>query len=221
MKEALANIKVWQNQWVGRYVTRYFKDGRKLVPFRALVVEYLAPEEKGDVPLWHILHEDKDEEDLEEHEVREGLENELKAQKERKRRAADESEEEEEEEEERTATLWPHAASRQIWRATVCGSSGGDSVAQPSAATLALCLIQLVDHLVAFGVCSWKSLSGAAFLGKGASNRHLLWHEAVGTAGKKSGGSGGSGGGGRKGKKSTADATKAKSAKDAKSRRKK
>ena len=117
---------------MGQHVTRYFKEGRKMVPYRALVKEYFKPEGKGDLPLWHIQHEDGDEEDLEEEEVREGLANDLKAEKERKRQAAAaaraEEESDDEDDDERNGTLWPGKLERKRWRDSV-------GAPQPSAPT--------------------------------------------------------------------------------------
>ena len=160
VKEALDNIKVWQTKWVGQHVTRYFKEGRKMVPYRALVKEYFQPEDKGDLPLWHIQHEDGDEEDLEEQEVREGLANDLKAEKERKRQAAAAARAEEsdgDDDDERNGTLWPGKLERKRWRDCV-------GAPQPSAPTLALCLAKLLDHFVGFGVCRFAALASCCSL---------------------------------------------------------
>ena len=132
-----------------------------MVPYRALVKEYFKPEGKGDLPLWHIQHEDGDEEDLEEEEVREGLANDLKAEKERKRQAAAaaraEEESDDEDDDERNGTLWPGKLERKRWRDSV-------GAPQPSAPTLALCLAKLLDHFVGFGVCRFAALASCCSL---------------------------------------------------------
>eukprot|EP00939_MAST-03C_sp_MAST-3C-sp1_P001151 g1151.t1 len=58
-----------KGQYVGWKIVRMF-NGR---PVAADVVGYLKPDDEDDPELWHIVHEDGDEEDLEKHEVEEGV----------------------------------------------------------------------------------------------------------------------------------------------------
>ena len=77
-EEAALAAEGWRaegHKWVGKRVLRYF-DGDK--PSAGVIVRWL-PADGDDEALWHMVHEDGDEEDLDEKEVKEALRNEAEA----------------------------------------------------------------------------------------------------------------------------------------------
>ena len=74
-EEAAEGWRAEGHKWVGKRVLRYF-DGDK--PSAGVIVRWL-PADGDDEALWHMVHEDGDEEDLDEKEVKEALRNEAEA----------------------------------------------------------------------------------------------------------------------------------------------
>lgn len=72
------------HEWIGRKVQRVF--GRRVV--LGTVIAW-APPANEDAPLWHVLHEDGDEEDLDEDEVRDNLVDEAALEAARQEKAAE------------------------------------------------------------------------------------------------------------------------------------
>jgi hypothetical protein len=84
------------HEWIGEQVLRVFKDTG--MSTQAKITKWMpANLEVEDEPaLWHIVHDDGDEEDLEEHEVLEAMENLVKQTEERRQRAGGKFDQEDE-----------------------------------------------------------------------------------------------------------------------------
>ena len=74
-EEAALAAEGWRaegHEWVGRRVLRYFGK-RANKPSPGLITRWQPPDEKEPDALWHMVHDDGDEEDLDEAEVNEAI----------------------------------------------------------------------------------------------------------------------------------------------------